>query len=66
MWYALDMSCNHNNMDLFQNRIANRMIAPTTDLIDIFSKCKSKKECQAVRNRNKVKAFNERNKKEQL
>lgn len=26
----------------------------------------NKKECQAVRNRNKVKAFNERNKKEQL
>ena len=32
MWYALDMACNHNNIDLLQVRINNGMIAPTTDL----------------------------------
>ena len=44
MWYALDMVCNHNNIDLLQERIYSGMVLPTTDLIDIINLCKSKKE----------------------
>ena len=50
MWYALDMACNHNNIDVLQVRINNGMIAPTTDLIDIINNSiKTKKRINNIK-----------------